>query len=351
MPAALRRRRLPALAKFVIETMRDGLAVHDREGRLLGWNPGAGALTGWSAAEAQERFPAGLPLGETVVTLAGRQVAMRRFDFSDRGEDWIVSLFSGTAAGEPARGAAPRPAASGLAAPGLAAPGEPHVEAPPGGSPQDQASKSEGGPAELVHRPGPALAAPRRAPAARRAPGELGLLDAAGVMLVVLDTEGRILSSNRACQAASERSAAELAGQPLWETLVAPDQAGMGWAALDRAASGGWARLDCALLTRDGTRRFVSWSIGALPGPGEPRRLVAAGIDVTHRQLAEEALAATVADLDQQIRALHRRARRAADNISDTLSAARPGALGALAGRSGMVQDEPSNAGRRAISP
>ncbi len=94
MHPALRRRRLPALAKYVIETMRDGLAVHDHEGRLLGWNPGARAITGWSAAEAEERFPTSLPLGEAVVELAGRQVATRRVDFSDRGEDWIVTLFS-----------------------------------------------------------------------------------------------------------------------------------------------------------------------------------------------------------------------------------------------------------------
>jgi len=94
MSAAFRRRRLPALAKFVIETMRDGHARQDREGRLLGWNPGARAITGWPAAEAEQRFPSGLPLGDTVVELAGRRVELRRFDSSDQGEDWIVTLFS-----------------------------------------------------------------------------------------------------------------------------------------------------------------------------------------------------------------------------------------------------------------
>lgn len=313
MPAALRRRRLPALAKFVIETMRDGLAVHDREGRLLGWNPGARALTGWPAAEAEQRFPTGLPLGGTVVTLGDRQVVMRRFDFSDHGEDWIVSLFSEAVpaealpGGAAPSGAAPAEAAPAEALPGGVVPGERRAAPPPGGSPQIQPTKRGGGSAAAIHRSDAAPAAPGAATAARSAPGELGWLDAAGIMLVLLDADGRVLGSNRACQAASGFAAAELAGQPLWETLVAPDQAGVVWAALDRAASGTWARLDCALVTRSGQRRVVSWSVGALPGPDQPRRLIAVGIDVTHRQLAEEALAATVAELDQQVRALRRR--------------------------------------------
>ncbi len=264
MSATLRRRRLPALAKHVIETMRDGLAVHDSEGRLLGWNPGARAITGWSAAEAEEHFPAGLPLGDSVIDLAGQRVAVRRFDLSERGEHWIITLFSLTetaGAGEP-----------------QAAPPEP---------PQPEVDVE---------------------PAADPVLGELPLLDASGAMVIMLDAKGRVTGSNRTCRAASGFSAAELAGQPLWETLVTPDQAGLVWAALDKAASGTWARLDCTLMTRSGERRFVSWSIGALPGPGQGSScpLVAVGIDVTQRQLVEEALAVTVAELDQEAAKLRR---------------------------------------------
>src|SRR5688572_1586170 len=55
----------PALASAVVASMRDGLALHDSNGRLVLWNPAAEAITGWRQDEVARRgrFPADLPEG------------------------------------------------------------------------------------------------------------------------------------------------------------------------------------------------------------------------------------------------------------------------------------------------
>jgi two-component system CheB/CheR fusion protein len=44
------------LAKMgaVVENLTDAIVVHDMEGRIIAWNPGAESLYGWSEAEALE---------------------------------------------------------------------------------------------------------------------------------------------------------------------------------------------------------------------------------------------------------------------------------------------------------
>jgi signal transduction histidine kinase len=49
--------RLPLLAEHVVEATSDGVAVHDATGRLVGWNPAAVTLTGWSRQDAARSFP------------------------------------------------------------------------------------------------------------------------------------------------------------------------------------------------------------------------------------------------------------------------------------------------------
>ncbi len=96
---ALRRLRgsrdLPGLARRVLEVVRDGLALHDPEGRLVAWSAGAQAITGWSREQAAGRFPRSLPDGRAELP-GGRVVEARRSTLHRRGRHWTVTVFSVT---------------------------------------------------------------------------------------------------------------------------------------------------------------------------------------------------------------------------------------------------------------
>jgi PAS domain S-box-containing protein len=82
-----------ALAEHVIAAMRDGLALHDPQGRLIGWNPAAMAITGWTRDVAATRWAADLPEG--LVDLGGGQwVEVRRIMLSYYGRPYTATLFT-----------------------------------------------------------------------------------------------------------------------------------------------------------------------------------------------------------------------------------------------------------------
>jgi PAS domain S-box-containing protein len=82
-----------ALAEHVVAAMRDGLALHDLQGRLVGWNPAAMAITGWTRDVAATRWAADLPEG--VVDLGGGQwVEVRRALLSYYSQPYTATLFT-----------------------------------------------------------------------------------------------------------------------------------------------------------------------------------------------------------------------------------------------------------------
>jgi diguanylate cyclase (GGDEF)-like protein len=90
---ARRRGGAPGLAEELVTSMRDGLAVHDAEGRLVLWNPAAAAITGWAVDEVGDRFGPGL--AEGLVELApGRWIDVRRFTVRRRGRTFAATLFT-----------------------------------------------------------------------------------------------------------------------------------------------------------------------------------------------------------------------------------------------------------------
>ena len=125
---ALRRLRgqrgLPELARQVLEAVRDGLAVHDPDGRLVAWSAGARTITGWSREQAAGRFPRGLPDGRAELP-GGRVVEARRSTLHCHGRRWTATLFSATVEGDTAaRATAARHAAGGPARRRAPDPGE-----------------------------------------------------------------------------------------------------------------------------------------------------------------------------------------------------------------------------------
>jgi diguanylate cyclase (GGDEF)-like protein len=81
------------MAAEVVDAMRDGLAIHDADGRLVEWNPAARSITGWAAEEIGDRFPPDLPEG-LVEIAPGRWVEIRHFPIERRGRHYAATLFT-----------------------------------------------------------------------------------------------------------------------------------------------------------------------------------------------------------------------------------------------------------------
>jgi diguanylate cyclase (GGDEF)-like protein/PAS domain S-box-containing protein len=119
------------------------------------------------------------------------------------------------------------------------------------------------------------------------------LLDAPGNLVVVLDREGRILRFNRACEIATGYRLDEVEGKTYWDVFLAPEDA-------EEARTGFARRLaardypnnyESAWTGRDGSRRHIAWSSGALTDEaGEVTHVIASGIDITARRIVERQL-------------------------------------------------------------
>jgi PAS domain S-box-containing protein len=122
-------------------------------------------------------------------------------------------------------------------------------------------------------------------------------LDALDNLVVVMDTRGRVVRFNPACERATGRAADEVLGQLVWDVLIPPEHVALVkdvFAALRsnrRHNSQLPLRHENPWLTRDGSRRLVSWSNTAVrDGRGAVRYVVGTGIDVTEQRWAEAAL-------------------------------------------------------------
>jgi PAS domain S-box-containing protein len=84
---------LSRLAEGTVDAMRDGLALHDAVGTLVGWNPAAERITGWPREMAALRMSP--TLAEGMVELPdGKWVDVRHFTVRQNGYRYMATLFT-----------------------------------------------------------------------------------------------------------------------------------------------------------------------------------------------------------------------------------------------------------------
>lgn len=114
------------------------------------------------------------------------------------------------------------------------------------------------------------------------------LLSISELLVVALDTEGRIQLFNHACEELTDFRAEEIVGRKIWDTLIPGEeledvrQVAMGLASGERTSefTNHW-------LTRDGGKRLIHWRNTVLDGQGgHARYVVGTGIDITEREYA-----------------------------------------------------------------
>ena len=116
------------------------------------------------------------------------------------------------------------------------------------------------------------------------------VLDTAGALVVVLDTQGRIVRFNRACEQTTGYSFDEVKDRCLWDVLLIPEEVESVRAVFEALRAGQFpSEYENYWVTKRGDRRWIAWSNTAhVDAEGSVKYVIGTGIDVTERKRAEE---------------------------------------------------------------
>ncbi|NIR47655.1 PAS domain S-box protein, partial [candidate division KSB1 bacterium] len=118
------------------------------------------------------------------------------------------------------------------------------------------------------------------------------ILDTSGALVVVLDTKGRIVRFNRACEQTTGYAFEEVEGKHFWDLFLIPSEVGDVRAVFDNLVAGDFPNYyENYWQTKDGGQRLITWSNTALLDEEKNvEYIIGTGIDVTDRKEAEEKL-------------------------------------------------------------
>ncbi|HWQ18743.1 MAG TPA: PAS domain S-box protein, partial [Methanotrichaceae archaeon] len=116
------------------------------------------------------------------------------------------------------------------------------------------------------------------------------LIETANVIVLGLDTEGKINVFNRAAEEIIGYSRAEMIGQS-WDLVVPRDRYEFVWKEFDRVMQGGLPRnFENPILTKSGEERHIVWQNNEVLEHGRIVGSISFGMDITQRKNAEERL-------------------------------------------------------------
>jgi PAS domain S-box-containing protein len=129
------------------------------------------------------------------------------------------------------------------------------------------------------------------------------VLDTAGALVVVLDQQGRIVRFNRACEKTTGYLFSEVEGEPFLSLFLISQELESVKAVFDQLRVGQFPNEhENYWVAKDGSRHLIAWSNTAIAGAdGAVEYIIATGIDITQRRLAEEALRQAHDELEQRV--------------------------------------------------
>lgn len=116
------------------------------------------------------------------------------------------------------------------------------------------------------------------------------VLDTVATLIIVLDLDGKIVQCNRACARISGRPAEELLGRPAWDFFAVGEE-GERFQELVAQMRKGLKpeEFESYWLRQGGEPPVISWSATVLEdAAGNPRNIIAAGVDVTDSKRMEQ---------------------------------------------------------------
>ncbi|MCC3460385.1 MAG: PAS domain S-box protein [Microcoleus sp. PH2017_11_PCY_U_A] len=130
------------------------------------------------------------------------------------------------------------------------------------------------------------------------------VIDTTACLIVVLDSQGRIVRFNEACEKTTGYSVAEVLDKYVWDLFLIPEEV--------EPVQTVFSNLNTEVVyteyqnywrTKNGDKRFISWSNTVmLGGDGLVEYVIASGIDITDRKSAEIALASSYAQLETRVK-------------------------------------------------
>lgn len=120
------------------------------------------------------------------------------------------------------------------------------------------------------------------------------VLDTISALVLVMDTAGRIVRFNRACEQHSGYSFAQLVGRPFPNELFPADEVERARNFFNAARAGITEPVELHWLSSDDRKRLIAWVTTTLTdAAGEVNFIIATGVDVTEQREAEEELRAS----------------------------------------------------------
>ncbi len=115
------------------------------------------------------------------------------------------------------------------------------------------------------------------------------VLDTAGALVVVMDTEGRIQRFNRACEQTTGYRFDEVKGKAVWDFLIAPEELNSVKTVFEQIRNGQFPNHhENNWICKNGERRRISWSnTGLLDRNGEIQFIIGTGVDLTQQRQLE----------------------------------------------------------------
>jgi len=251
-----------ARTRAILDTAADAIVTADERGTIESFNPAAARMFGWSPEEI---------IGQNLAVLMPEPYASRHNDYMANylrtGTAKIIGLGREIVARR----------RDGTVFPIELSVGEVHI---------GDRRLFTGIMRDITER--------KRAEDALRAERNLvsAILDSAGVLVIALDTQGRIIRFNRACEQLTGYRFEEVRGRPFWEVVLPPEEIEPVRRVFADLCAGQFPNQhDNEWVARDGPRRLISWSnTGILDARGEVEYIVGTGIDITDRERAERAL-------------------------------------------------------------
>ena len=147
------------------------------------------------------------------------------------------------------------------------------------------------------------------------------VIETTASLIVVLDSQGRIVRFNQACEKTTGYSAAEVVNKYVWDLFLIPEEIEEVQTLLSQLnVKNFYSEYQNYWRTKNGSKRFISWSnTVTVDGDGLVEYVIASGIDITDRTEAEIALALSYTQLENRVKQRTAELRTLLENTPDPI--------------------------------
>jgi PAS domain S-box-containing protein len=130
------------------------------------------------------------------------------------------------------------------------------------------------------------------------------VIDTTASLIVVLDSEGRIVRFNQACEKTTGYSTAEVVNKYVWDLFLIPEEIEPVKTVFTKLSVENFhSEYQNYWLCKNGAKRLISWSnTVTTDGEGLVEYVIGTGIDITDRKEAEIALALSYTNLESRVK-------------------------------------------------